>query len=175
MELWDLYDENRKSTGKIHTRGIAMPIGEFHIVVEIFTINLDGKILVTQRDPAKTYPLLWESTGGSITAGETSLQGALRELEEETGLKAAADKLVKIGGLNRKHSFLDTYIWKSSVKLTLDSLTLQEGEVCGAQFVSVEEFMEMNEAGLIVPAVWERYELYRTDIERMINSFPEKH
>ena len=47
-----------------------MQRGEFHVVVEIFTFNADAQILLTQRDPLKSYPLLWESTGGSVNAGE---------------------------------------------------------------------------------------------------------
>ncbi|MDN7242771.1 NUDIX domain-containing protein [Planococcus sp. N028] len=169
MELWDVYDKNRKPLGKIHTRGIAMPPGEFHIVIEIFTINHDGRLLLTQRDVEKTHPLLWESTGGSITTGETSLEGALRELEEETGLKADADELVSLGELNRGHYFLDSYIWKSTEPIQMENLTLQKGEVCDAKFVTTQDLVLMNQEGLIVPAVWERYMLYRKEIEQSMN------
>lgn len=70
MEIWDLVDESRKPLGKLHTRGNELQRGEFHVVVEIFTFNADAQILLTQRDPLKSYPLLWESTGGSVNAGE---------------------------------------------------------------------------------------------------------
>ncbi|AUD14346.1 hypothetical protein CW734_12755 [Planococcus sp. MB-3u-03] len=48
---------------------------------------------MTQRDPAKPLPMLWETTGGSVITGESSLTGALRELEEETGLLARPEEL----------------------------------------------------------------------------------
>lgn len=174
MELWDLFDENRIPTGKIHTRGIKVPARSYHIVVEIFTINTDGKILLTQRDPVKTHSLLWEGTGGSITCGETSLEGAIRELEEETGLTARCGELHKIGELKRGDYFLDSYIWKSSKEITLENLKLQAGEVCDAQFVRMEELEKMNEEALIVPTVWERFKLYNEDLEQLINFKTEK-
>jgi 8-oxo-dGTP diphosphatase len=174
VELWDLVDENRKPTGKLHARGVGLPPGEYHIVVEIFTINQDGKILLTQRDPAKTYPLLWESTGGSITAGETSAIGALRELEEETGLKATEEELVKLGEQKTHSYFRDSYMWKSPQLLTLENLSLQPGEVCGAKFVSLKEFEQMHIKGLIVPSLWERYKRYQNELDQAISHIAEK-
>lgn len=165
MEIWDLYDENRKPLGKFHTRGVDLAKGEYHTVVEIFTINADGRLLLTQRDPLKPYPLLWEGTGGSVTAGETSLTGARRELEEETGLQAPDEKLLKIGELQSGNYFLDNYIWKSSKMIDLQELKLQPGEVCDAKLVTLQELEDMNRLGLIVPKVWKRFELYRSEIE----------
>ena len=49
---------------------------------------------MTLRDKAKpVYPNCWENTGGAVLAGETSLEGALRELREETGLAAQPEAL----------------------------------------------------------------------------------
>lgn len=160
MEVWDLYDKAKNLLGKQHIRGEVIPQGEYHLVVEIFTINKDGKLLLTQRDAAKTYPLLWECTGGSVTCGETSLMGAVRELEEETGLIASPHELHHIGTIRNEHYFLDSYIWKSKKKLELSDLRLQAGEVCGAQFAALKECDEMNACQLIVPKVWERYKVY---------------
>lgn len=168
MELWDLVDENRNMLGKTHNRGIELKKGEYHIVVEIFTINADGRILLTQRDPVKTYPLLWEITGGSITAGESSIEGAVRELEEETGLLAAPGQLKKIGEIKYGHYFRDSYIWKSEDLIDPSAMKLQAGEVCGAKLVSFEELQEMDESGLTVPNVLERCRLYNADLRKMI-------
>ncbi|TAA69734.1 NUDIX hydrolase [Planococcus salinarum] len=168
MELWDLVDENRNMLGKTHNRGIELNKGEYHIVVEIFTVNADGRILLTQRDPVKTYPLLWEITGGSITAGESSLEGAVRELEEETGLLAAPEQLKKIGEIKYAHYFRDSYIWKAQELIDPAAMKLQPGEVCDAKLVSFEELQEMDEAGLTVPSVIERCRLYHEDLHKMI-------
>lgn len=169
MELWDLVDKNRNMLGKTHHRGFELNKGEYHIVVEIFTINADGKILLTQRDPVKTYPLLWEITGGSITAGESSVEGAVRELEEETGLLAAPDQLRKIGEIKYGHYFRDSYIWKSEEMINPSTMKLQPGEVCDAKLVNFDELRKMDESGLTVPSVLERCRLYNDDLRKMIN------
>lgn len=168
MELWDLVDEHRNMLGKTHNRSIELNKGEYHVVVEIFTINADGKILLTQRDPVKSYPLLWEITGGSITAGESSVEGAVRELEEETGLLAAPEQLKKIGEIKYGHYFRDSYIWKSEKLIEPSAMKLQPGEVCDAKLVTFEELREMDESGLTVPSVLERCRLYNEDLRKMI-------
>ncbi|MFD1032321.1 NUDIX hydrolase [Metaplanococcus flavidus] len=168
MEIWDLFDGNRNTLGKTHLRGVELTKGEYHVVVEIFTINADGRILLTQRDPAKTYPLLWEITGGSVTASESSLQGAARELEEETGLVAAPEQLKKIGEIKYGHYFRDSYIWKSPELIETSTMNLQPGEVCGAKLVTFEELQEMDGLGLTVPSVLERCQLYHQDLQQMI-------
>jgi 8-oxo-dGTP diphosphatase len=172
MEIWDLVDGSRNPIGKLHTRGEETLPGEYHIVVEVLTINRDGKILVTQRDAAKTYPLLWESTGGSVNAGETSLQGAIRELHEETGLSVRAENLYFIGEMKRGNYFLDSYVWKSEENIDLSDLNLQVGEVCDAKLVTFKEFEEMNTRGEIVPPVWDRWQLYAEKLGDVIKTTP---
>lgn len=167
MEIWDLVDENRNHLGKTHTRGIDLNAGEYHVVVEIFTINADGRILLTQRDPVKTYPLSWEITGGSITAGESSLEGALRELEEETGLVAPPQQLRKIGEIKYGHYFRDSFIWKSDKMIEPSIMNLQAGEVCDAKLVTFDELLAMDAAGLTVPSVLERCRLFSDELRKM--------
>ena len=169
MEYWDLVDEQRNLIGKTHKRGVELNQGEYHVVVEIFTINADGRILLTQRDPVKTHPLLWEITGGSITAGETSVEGAARELEEETGLIAESGRLRKIGEIKYGHYFRDSYIWKSPRLIEPSTMKLQPGEVCDAKLVTLEEFREMERMGLTVPRLLERFRLYHKDLQQMID------
>lgn len=159
MEVWDLVDETRKPLNKLHTRGEELSPDEFHVVVEIYTINADGRMLVTRRDANKTFPLLWESTGGSVHAGESSVAGAVRELAEETGIVVAAAELRYLGERSKGKSFLDSYLFKSTKPIEINELTLQPGEVCDAKWVSCEELAEMNRTGHIVPPVWERYQV----------------
>lgn len=160
MEIWDLVDGDRNPIGKKHVRGNKTIPGEYHIVVEIITISADGRILLTQRDPQKTLPLLWEGTGGSVTAGESSLMGAVRELEEETGLIVKPEELRFLGEMKGGNYFLDSYVWKCKERIDVEALQLQQGEVCAAKLVNWIEFQEMNRQRLIVPSVWQRMELY---------------
>ena len=85
-ELWDVYDENRNLTGRLHRRGDMMPKGDYHLVVHIWLMNERGEFLLTKRAPNKGFPGMWECTGGSALAGDDSLTAAIRESKEETGL-----------------------------------------------------------------------------------------
>jgi len=44
-----------------------------------------------------SYPMMWNFPGGRIDKGETPIQGAIRELKEESDLDAKEDELIKIG------------------------------------------------------------------------------
>ena len=73
MELWDLYDSNRQPLFRTQLRNQLINPGEYHIDIEVWTVNSNKNLLVTLRDPNKeNYPGKWENTGGSVLAGETS-------------------------------------------------------------------------------------------------------
>lgn len=94
MELWDLYTVDRKPLGKTMVRGEPNPDGCYNLGVYIWIRNREGKYLISQRAADKSsYPLCWETVGGCVLAGETSLQGAVREVREEVGLVIAPDQL----------------------------------------------------------------------------------
>ena len=83
-EMWDACDAWENKLGYKVPRSMAKSLadGVFHVVVMIYTVTTDGRVLVTQRSQNKTNPLKWEVTGGSILAGETPQEGAVRELSE---------------------------------------------------------------------------------------------
>ena len=86
MELWDACDREGNRLGFDVVRGDPLPEGVWHLVAEIYAITLDGRVLITRRHPDKSWGGFWEVTGGAVVKGETPLEGALRELREETGL-----------------------------------------------------------------------------------------
>ena len=53
MEVWDLFDENRRPLGKQAGRREPIVKGEFHIVVVVCVINEQNEILLTLRSPDK--------------------------------------------------------------------------------------------------------------------------
>lgn len=166
MELWDLYDENRNLTGKTHIRGEVIEKGFHHLVVEIWTINTKGEILLTQRHPSKNHGLLWECTRGAVTAGENSLEGAIRELHEEIGLLVEESNLKLINTNVIDNYIMDTYVNMYDFKI--ENISLQKIEVVDAKIVTIEEFEEMNRQGLIVPSIWSRYENYKQKLLKYI-------
>ena len=83
MEKWDLYTKYREKTGEEMIRGERMPEGCYHLTVDVWIRNSRGQYLISQRAANRpSYPLLWECVGGSAVKGESSLEGALREVKE---------------------------------------------------------------------------------------------
>lgn len=137
-EFWDLYDINKNKLGRVHERGIPLKSGEYHLAVEIWVKNSNNKILLTQRHPDKPMGYYWESTVGSVVAGEDSLSGAKRELVEETGIKIIDKKIEFVGSMATTDWIIDTYIVKLDTPIY--SLKLQDGEVINAKWVDIYEF-----------------------------------
>ncbi|KEZ89711.1 NUDIX hydrolase [Lacrimispora celerecrescens] len=164
MELWDVYDENRVATGKTHVRGVPLGTGEYHLVSDIWLVNGNQEILLTKRHPDKPYGLMWECSGGSVLAGETSIEGALRELSEEVGIRTVKEQLRLIHAIRLKERFVDTYITRQNV--TIKDITIQQEEVVDAKFVTFEQLLEMWKQGIVVPK--SRFLLYKDRIREFI-------
>lgn len=164
MELWDVYDCQRNKLGKTWVRGEEMAAGEYHMVVEVWTINDRHQMLVTQRDPVKRFAYQWECTGGAAIVGEDSLDAAVRELQEETGLVAQREEMRLIGSetIPERNYFLDTYIYRTDK--AIGEMSWQPGEVINGKYVSIEEFEQMNERGEVVYPVWQRFLQYREEL-----------
>ncbi|KAI0103882.1 NUDIX hydrolase domain-like protein [Nemania sp. FL0031] len=59
------------------------------VCVGAFVFDDQGRLLLLQRSKTDSYPRLWEVPGGTIDDEDVSLlHGLVRELEEETGLRA---------------------------------------------------------------------------------------
>lgn len=145
MEFFDLYSADRQPLGRSIPRGAPIPHGEYHIVVQVMTINRNGEILLTQRVPEKTSGGKWECSGGCAVAGETSREAAVRELFEETGIRAKTDEINLEWSLTTDSMLRDFYTLIKDVPL--NCLRLQTTEVCAAKWVSMERLYEMSLSG----------------------------
>ena len=96
MEYNDIYDENRRPTGRLHRRGTRWHKGEFGLVVCVWVYDGKGNLLLTRRAPQKSFAGTWENSGGAAKAGETSRQAIARELYEETGIKARQERFRRV-------------------------------------------------------------------------------
>ena len=157
MEVWDVYDKERRKTGRTHVRGTPMAPGDYHIVTDIWTINQAGKLLLTQRHPQKTFGLWWECTGGSAQAGESSLESVLRELSEEVGIHACPEDVRLLHSVQRPERFVDTYV-------TIQNVTEKD--------LILEEVKELWGAGKMLPR--ERFPMYvqllESEVRKVLDS-----
>ena len=142
-ELLDVYDKNKKLTGKIIDRKSIELLNdnEYVITVHCFIINLSNQILVTQRSLTKNRGGKWEETHGALRTGETSVEGIKRELKEEIGLDVQISELRLIKTFIRKNKIRDVYILKKNIPLK--KIKLNDGEVMNCKYVDLEEFKKM--------------------------------
>lgn len=148
-ELWDIYDEKRQLTGRVHPRGQELAAGDYHLVVHVWIRNSRGRFLLTKRSPNKGYGGMWESPGGAARAGDDSLSACLREIKEETGLSLDPAKGRIVKSYRGEGYFCD--VWLFDQDFSLEDVVLQEGETCDCMRASAREILEMYRQGLFVP------------------------
>ncbi|MBE6901035.1 MAG: NUDIX domain-containing protein [Ruminococcaceae bacterium] len=166
-EYFDLYTADRRSLGRKIQRGAPIPKGEYHIVVQIMTVNDKGEILLTQRVPQKTSGGRWECSGGCAISGETSRTAASRELFEETGIRTTPEEIELEWSLTTDSMLRDFYIVNKNVPL--ESIHLQSAEVCAAKWVSLERLEEMVRSGQTTRTVAKWLDTRRDNIYSYIN------
>lgn len=154
MEIWDAYNPDGTLAGVDLIRGEEIPKGLRHGVAEIFVMHEDGTILLMQRDWNKEgYPGYWEcSAGGSILKGESFLEGAKRELWEETGIRA--DELEMIYCSVSEETIYHGYFCRTDIPK--DSVILQEGETIAYRWVTKDEFMEIYKQEEQIPILFKK-------------------
>ena len=141
MEWNDIYDNDRKLTGRTHRRGTKWASGEYGLVVCVWVYDGKGNLLMTRRAPQKSFAHTWENPGGAAKAGETSLQAIKRELFEETGIQAEERDFEFLSTTRDNHFFYDHYCLKTEV--SVEEVVLQPGETDAVKWVSFPEAHEM--------------------------------
>lgn len=144
MELWDVRDWQGSLKGYTAVRGDELAPGDHHLVVFIILRTKDRNYLISQRAASKPGGGKWECVGGSVTAGEDSLTGALREVGEELGLKLLPGDLE----LLERQTFKDQYpflidVYRYTGPIDMSQLTLQEEEVADAKLITEEEMKRL--------------------------------
>ena len=172
-ELWDLYYKDRRPCGVTVPRkdkngnSPNIPEGCYHIVVECMVIDMSArKLLVTQRSSDKHHGSYWECTAGSIIAGETSLDGVIREIKEETGLTVKKEQLTLLATHYRDVVIRDTYVClipKFNPKADRDAVnrkieTAVEGtDVRVVDILAESDTLRWHQTIATDPAAWQHY------------------
>lgn len=143
-----IVDENNNPTGSA-TKQEAWRNGLIHRVVRISILDSAGRLLVQKRSLQKElFPGRWDnSAAGHVDVGESYEQAALRELEEELGLKDV--KLEKLGDYyvdvtddwRRMKRFTRSY--KIVLHDPLPSFNLPEDEVESIKWMEVAKVKEL--------------------------------
>lgn len=140
-EYWDLYTIDGRFVKTIERGSVMVPPDMYHEAVIIIPTDRAGHVLATKRSLTKREGGgLYEFPAGSALSGETPLRAARRELQEETGLKAAKmyklDEIL-IPGIKR-------YIYLAQIDDLLNAdIQLQKEETIRYRILTYQDWLRM--------------------------------
>ena len=157
MEYWDIYNSEKKPTGKTMKRNDwHLKEGEYHLtVLGVIKRKSDGKFLITQRAMTKAWAAgHWEVSGGGVMAGETSEQAVMREVLEETGLDVSDWEGGYVFSYHREtpgegdNYFVDIYRFVGDFEK--EDVHLQTEETNGFMLADIDTIRQLAEEGIFL-------------------------
>lgn len=156
MEYWDIYDRNKKPTGRTMKRNDwILKDDEYHLTVLGVLMRPDHKFLITRRVMTKAWaPGWWEVSGGGVQAGETSRQAVNREVREETGIDISNAEGGYLFTYHRENPgegdnyFVDVY--RFIVDIKEEDLHFQKEEILDWKFATADEIKELAQQGVFL-------------------------
>lgn len=139
----DVVDKNDKVIGKITEEEATHSHDTITRTVTIFVYNSKGELFLQKRSRTKIrFPLHWDiSVSGFVDAGESHDKAAIRELEEELGIKKNAKQLEF---LFKKLIQTDRIeIAKVYALETDEPISINRDEIAEGKFFSITEIKKM--------------------------------
>lgn len=190
VEYLDVLTETGEKTGISKPRGDVHRDGDYHRAVHVWIYSESTQELLLQRraDSKDSWPGLWDiSSAGHISAGDSSLVSARRELHEELGVNLPSDafellfvflqKSVINDGNFINNEFNDVYLVTTLAPIPLEAFTLQESEVSDVKYMSYAEYKSVLADGdpAYVPYIENEYgQLFDIIDQRYKNSTEER-
>ena len=148
-ELVDLIDEDDRVIGRV-TRAVMRRDRLLHRVVAVLCRNREGMIYLHRRTATKDlFPSLYDMfVAGTVGAGESYEEAAIRELEEELGITGA--ELEPLfhhryeGALTRSHTRVYSVQWDGPI-------VHQPSEIAWGEFRSPSDLLANLEQFEFVP------------------------
>ena len=169
MEYFDIVNEYGEPTGETVSREIAHRDGIRHRTAHVWVVKRDGgrtQVLMQKRsDDKDSFPGMYDtSSAGHIPAGDEPIASALRELEEELGIKAAKNQLTYAGSFANKYEkefhgkmFRDnevTWIYVYQEPVEICDLHIQRSELSEVRWFDMQEVwdeIQVNRDRFCVP------------------------
>jgi isopentenyl-diphosphate delta-isomerase type 1 len=159
VEFFDVVNERdevigRECRSEVHRRGLK------HRAVHVLVFNSKGELFLQKRSQSKdTFPGAWDSSAsGHLCCGEEYDACALRELEEEIGIKpqAAPERLFKIDACpqtGQEHVWVYRCICDGPV--TLNPEEIERGGWFAPEFVTRWIAEKPEDFASALPRIWE--------------------
>ncbi|KAL5212822.1 hypothetical protein ABZP36_023669 [Zizania latifolia] len=159
-ERLDVLTAAGEKTGASKPRSEVHRDGDYHRAVHVWIYcESTGELLLQRRADCKdSWPGQWDiSSAGHISAGDSSLSSAQRELHEELGIKLPVDAFELIfiflqecvinNGTYTNNEYNDVYLVTTLTPIPLAAFTLQESEVSAVRYMPCDEYKSCLEKG----------------------------
>ena len=159
MEYIDLRREDGSLTGEVKERSLVHRDGDLHGTSHVWLVRYRAEeqsadVLLQKRSRNKdSFPGSYDiSSAGHIPSRVDFLDSALRELEEELGIRAKAEELIYAfthigyheaefyGKVFKNHEYSRIYLYECELPLT--NMKLQEEEVESVLWMDYQECLE---------------------------------
>lgn len=181
QEYLDIWNEDGNPTGVRCTKDEAHQKGFFHPTVHVWFYTSTPALLLQKRGANKqTFPNFWDvSVAGHVSAGETILEGAVREINEEIGLQLMPTDLELIDIRKNSNKFSNgiidcefQHVFLCKLNIPAQNLKLQTEEVSAVRLFSFEEIelcqQKKNSEFHIVPADMSYYNVVMNEVLKRI-------
>ncbi|XP_055961793.1 nudix hydrolase 3-like isoform X4 [Mercurialis annua] len=156
-EEWlDVLTKTGEKTGISKPRAEVHRNGDYHRAVHvwIYAESTQEVLLQKRADGKDSWAGLWDiSSAGHISAADSSLITARRELQEELGIALPKDAFELLfvflqeciinDGSYINNEYNDVYLVTTVHPIPLEAFTLQETEVSAVKYVSFEEYRSL--------------------------------
>jgi len=180
-EYLDIWNDVGQPTGKKCLKDEAHQKGWFHPTVHIWFYTDTPSLLLQKRGLSKqTYPGFWDvSVAGHVSAGETILQGALREVKEEIGL-CIKQKDLRLLDVRKNTNRFDNgiidcefqHVFLAKLETSVSKLKIQEAEVYAIRLFSFKELqkcrLKTHPKYTIVPADMHYYQFVMDSVLKVL-------
>ena len=155
VEYRDLYDKNKKVTGKTFIKGEQVPNGYFYLIV-VIVIKTGDKYLIQKRVERKGGT--WALTGGHPKAGESSLEGIREEVKEELGIDITNDNPHLFKTITHNDQFFDLYYLEKDINI--NDIKIQKEEVADVCYATKDEIIKMHNENKFHEGHYKMFEEY---------------
>lgn len=150
MEKLQIVDfKNGEPTGEHMLRSEAISCGAWCRSTNVFVLNTQGEVLCHRRSTQKErFPGAWSThLGGHVTENESYIMNAVKELEEESGIRVSQEKLLPW----RTTKLEAARLWVREFVVIVDpseiTLVPQPGEVEEFQWISPSHIVRRAKSG----------------------------
>jgi isopentenyldiphosphate isomerase len=148
-ELVTIVDERNKVVGAVPRQ--EMRAGRLlHRATYVLVFNSRGELYLQKRTASKDiFPSCYDvAAGGVVLSGESYEDGALRELEEELGIKGVP--LTRLFDFSYQDK--DVRVWGAAYSCVYDGeMVLQEEEIESGAFLPMDEVFRRAESEPFTP------------------------